>query len=140
MLVICFWFLLCFGCSFVIVGDTYVVYWFGGCCLFVGSLVRRLLVVFVWLKFTILGPWGCSWACSCFLAGLVLVVFFCLLRLCRVGVLRRHLELFFIIIIIIIYYFLGALRCSDPAPTSGHAVVLFVVSGEVEICSAVKFC
>jgi hypothetical protein len=26
-------------CSFVIVGDTYVVYWFGGCCLFVGSSV-----------------------------------------------------------------------------------------------------
>jgi hypothetical protein len=53
-----------------------------------------------------LGPWGCSWACSCFLAGLVLVVFFCLIRLCRVGVLRWWLELvfFFFFWIIIVFW------------------------------------
>jgi hypothetical protein len=56
MLVVCYRFLLRFGCSFVIVGDTYVVYWFSGCYLLAGSLVRRLLVVFVWLKFTLWGP------------------------------------------------------------------------------------
>jgi hypothetical protein len=55
---------------------------------FIGSLVR-LLVVVVWIKFTILGPRGYSRACSCFLVGLVLVVFFCLLRICKVGVLRQ---------------------------------------------------
>jgi hypothetical protein len=88
------------------------------------SLVRQLLVVVVCLKFTSLGPWGCSWACSCFLAGLLLVVFFCLLQLCKVGVLRQQLELVF---------FLGALRCSSLAPPSGPVVLLFVVSGKVEI-------
>jgi hypothetical protein len=62
--------------------------------LFTGSvvvacwLVHQLFVVFVWLKFVSLGPWGCSSAYWCFLAGLVLDVFFCnLLWLCRVGVL-----------------------------------------------------
>jgi hypothetical protein len=95
MLVICFGFLLCLGCNLVIIGDTYVVYWFSGCCLFIGSLVRRLLLVVVWFKFASLRSCGCSWACSCFLVGLLLVVFFCFLRLCKVGVLRRQLELFF---------------------------------------------
>jgi hypothetical protein len=91
MFIVCFRFLLCFDYSFVIVGDTYVVFWFGGCFFFASSLVRRLMVVFVWLKFTILGPWGYSWACSCFLVGLVFVVFFCLLQIYKVGILRQHL-------------------------------------------------
>jgi hypothetical protein len=99
MLVICFRFLLCFGCNLVIVGDTYVVCWFSGCCLFTGSLVCQLLLVVIWLKFTSLGPWGCSWAYSCFLASLLLVLFFCLLRLCKVGFLRRQLELFFFLVL-----------------------------------------
>jgi hypothetical protein len=33
----------------------------------------------------------------------------------------------------VFFFFWGALRCSGPAPASGPAVVLFVVSGEVEI-------
>jgi hypothetical protein len=66
------------------------------CCL----LVRWLLLVRWFIGSSVvgcvclaqvydLGPWGCSWACSFFLAGLVLAIFFCFLQLCRVGVLRR---------------------------------------------------
>jgi hypothetical protein len=117
MVVICFRFLLCLGCNLVIIEDTYVVYWFSGCCLFVGSLVRRLLLVVVWFKFASLRSCSCSWACSCLLVGLLLVVFFCLLRLCKVGVLRRQLELFFF-----------TLRCSSPAPASGPAVLSFIIN------------
>jgi hypothetical protein len=39
MLVICFGFLLYLGCNLVIIGDTYVVYRFNGCFLFIGSSV-----------------------------------------------------------------------------------------------------
>ena len=60
---------------------------FTGSVVLVGSLVHGLLVVFVWLRFTLWGPGGCSLACSCFPVGLVLAdVFFCLIRPCRVGV------------------------------------------------------
>jgi hypothetical protein len=61
MVIICFGFLLCLGCNLVIIGDTYVVYWFNGCCLFVGSLVHRLLLVVVWFKFVSLRSCGYSW-------------------------------------------------------------------------------
>jgi hypothetical protein len=84
-----------------------------------------------------LGPWGYSWSCLCFLTGLVLVVFFCLLHLCRVGALSRQLEMFFFYVLLL---FWGGLRCSAYAPMSGHAVVLFFMFGEVEISSAVRFC
>jgi hypothetical protein len=94
MLFICFGSLLCLGCNLVIIGDTYVVYWFSGCCLFASSLVRLLLIVVVWFKFVSLRSWGCNWSCSCFLTRFFLDVFFWLLRLCRVGVMHWQLELF----------------------------------------------
>jgi hypothetical protein len=95
MLVICFWFLLCLGCSLVIIGDTYVVYWFSGCCLFIGSLVRRLLACCCLAQVCEFEVLGLQLGLFVLARGLLLVVFFCLLRLCRVGVLRRQLELFF---------------------------------------------
>jgi hypothetical protein len=103
MLVICFWFLLCFGCSFVIVGDTYVVYWFGGCCLFTSLLVRRLLVVVSLAQVYEFGDRGYSWACSCFLTGLVLDVFFCLLHLYRVGVLHQVVGAGFFLLLLLLF-------------------------------------
>jgi hypothetical protein len=134
MVIECLWFLLCFGCSFVIVGDTYVVYWLGGSCWFVGSWVVGSVCL---AQFYALGPWGCSSDYLCVLASLVLVVFFCLIRPCRVGDQHQWLEFFFFWIIIV---FWGALRCSAPAPMSRHAVVLFSMSTKVDICSAVRFC
>jgi hypothetical protein len=87
-----------------------------------------------------LGPWGCSSASSCFLAGLVLAGFFSLIRPCRVGVQRRWLELFFFFFFFgLLLFFGGALRCSAPAPTSQSAVVLFSIFAEAAICICVRF-
>ena len=55
MLIICFWFLLCLGCNLVIVGDVYVVYWFSGCCLFVGSSVASCCCLVQVCEFEVLG-------------------------------------------------------------------------------------
>jgi hypothetical protein len=131
------WFLLCLGCSFVIVGDTYVVHWLGGSCWFIGSWVTGSVCL---AGVCALGPWGCSSACSCFLATLVLVVFFCLIQPCRVGVQRRWLELFFFLFFGLLLFFGGALRCSSPAPMSRHAVVLFSMTVEADIFYSVRFC
>jgi hypothetical protein len=79
MVIICFRFLLCLECNLVIIEDTYIVYWFTGCCLFVGSLVHRLLFVVVWFNFASLRSCTCNYACWCLLTGLFLVVYFCLL-------------------------------------------------------------
>jgi hypothetical protein len=102
-----------------------LVRWFVGCwfCLFGLGLC--------------FGALGVQFGLSSFLAGLVLAVFFGLIRPCRVGVQRRWLEFFFFFWIIIVFW--GALRCSTPAPTSRHAVVLFSLSTEVDISSAVRF-
>jgi hypothetical protein len=40
----------------------------------------------------------------------------------------------------LLLFFWGALRCSAPAPTSRHAVVLFSMSVEADICYSVRFC
>jgi hypothetical protein len=73
-----------------------LIHWFIGCwlCLF-GSSLR-------------FGALGLQLAYSYFFVGLILAIFFYLLRLCRVSVLRRQLELFFFYILLL---FFGALRC-----------------------------
>jgi hypothetical protein len=67
----------------VIVEATYIVYWFGGCFLFVGSSVVACCCL-VQL---------CKVGDLCFLY--VHVACFCLLQLYRVGVLYSQLDLFF---------------------------------------------
>jgi hypothetical protein len=136
MVLVCFRFPLCLGCNFVIVGDTYFVYWLGGSCLFIGSWVAGSVCLARVYTFE---PWGSISSCSCFIIGLVLVVFFCLIWPCRVGVQRQWLELFFFLFFWIIISFWGALWCSAPAPTSQHAAVLFSLSSEVNICYSVRF-
>jgi len=122
MRVICFRFLFCLGYNLVIIGDTYVVYWFSGCCLFIGSLVRWLLLVVVWLKFESLRSWGYICACSCFLVALLLVIFFFFTSALQSWGHASTIGAVFC-----------TLRCSGPAPTSGPTVLSFVVSSEVEI-------
>jgi hypothetical protein len=85
-----------------------------------------------------LGPWGCSWAffvLSRWFGSCSFLLFASALQgwgpMLAVG---------FFFFFVYYYYYLGALWCSNPAPTSGHAVVLFVVSGEVEVYSTVRFC
>jgi hypothetical protein len=39
----------------------------------------------------------------------------------------------------LLLFFWGALRCSSPAPTSRHEVVLFSMSVEADICYSVRF-
>jgi hypothetical protein len=56
MFLVCFRFLLCLGCSFIIVGDTYIL--FTGSVVLASSLVRGLLVLFVCLGFVLWGPGG----------------------------------------------------------------------------------
>jgi hypothetical protein len=123
MLVICFWFLLCFNYSFIIVGDTYVVYWFG--VVVVCSLVRWLLVVFVWLKFTIWGPGAAVGHVRSFSLVWCFLFSFFTSALQGWGLVSTVGAIFFFMYY---YYFLGVLRCSTLAPTSGHVVVLFSVS------------
>jgi hypothetical protein len=104
-----------------------LVRWFVGCwfCLFGSGL--RFGALGVQFGLFVLSRW---FGACCF--------FFCLIRPCRVGVQRRWLEFFFFFWIIIVFW--GALRCSAPAPRSRHAVVLFSLSTEVDIYSAVRFC
>jgi hypothetical protein len=135
MLIVSFQFLLCFGCSFVIVGDTYVAYWFSGCCLFAGSLVGQLLVVFVWLKFTL-------WALGLKLGLFMLYRWFsaCCFLLFDLSLQGWGPALVVGAGFFLDYYcFLGALRCSAPAPMSRNEVVLFSLSSEVDIYSFVRF-
>jgi hypothetical protein len=89
MFLVCFRFLFCLGCSFVIVGDTYVVHCLGGSCWFVGSRVAGSVCL---AGVYALGHWGCSSASSCFLTSLVLAGFFSLILPCRVGVQRRWFD------------------------------------------------
>jgi hypothetical protein len=126
MLVVCFWFLLCFGCSFVIVGDTYVVCWFGGCCLFVGSSVVGSFCLAEVYNFWALGLRLGMFMLSRWFGVCCFLLFTSALQ--GWGPAPTLGAGYY-------YYYLGALRCSDPAPMSGHAVVLFVISGEVKICS-----
>ena len=91
MVIICFIFLLFLECNLVIIEDTYILYLFTGFCFFTGSLVVASSLV----QFCRLRSFTCSWTCSCFLTSLFLFVRFCLLHLCKVGVLHRQLELFF---------------------------------------------
>jgi hypothetical protein len=141
MLLVCFRLLLCLGCSFVIVGDTYVVYWLGGSCWFVGcwfclfGSCLRFGALGVHFGMFVLSRW--SGAC-CFLFfdsalqgwGLAAVVgdsywFFFVLY----GV-------FFFGLLLV---FFCALRCSAPAPRSRHAVVLFALSSKADIYYSMRF-
>jgi hypothetical protein len=92
----------------VIVEDTYIVYWFGGCFLFVGSSVVACCCLVQLCKVEDL---------RLRLDLLVLVACFCLLQLCRVGVLHAQLELFFF-----------TLRGPGVAPTIRPALLSFIVS------------
>jgi hypothetical protein len=111
MFLVCFRFLFCFDCSFIIVGDTYFVQWVGGFFWFVGSWVVGSVCL---PGVCALGPWGCSSTSSCFLAGLVLSGFFSLIRPYRIGVQRRWLELSFFLFFLDCYCFLGALYGVQP--------------------------
>jgi hypothetical protein len=128
MFVVCFWFLLCLGCSFVIVGDTYVVHWLGGSCWFVGSWVAGYVCL---PGVCALGPWGCNSTYSCFFTALVLVVLFCLIRPCRIGVQRWWLEILFFLSFWIIIISWGRLTvfipCTDESTCS--CVIFHVCRG-----------
>jgi hypothetical protein len=67
---------------------------FVGSVVLAGSLVCGLVVLFVWLRFTLWGP-GVHFILFVLSQCLVLALFFCLFWPCRVGVHPRWLELFF---------------------------------------------
>ena len=83
--IICFILLLCLEWNLVIIEDTYIVYWFTGCWLFVSSSVATCCCLVQLCKVEDL---------HLRLDLLVLVACFCLLQLCKVGVLHPQLDLF----------------------------------------------
>jgi hypothetical protein len=86
--IVCFILILCLECNLVIFEDTYIVYWFGGCFLFVGSSVIACCCLVQLFKVEDL---------HLQLDLLVIIACFCSLQLCRVGVLHPQLELYFLL-------------------------------------------
>jgi len=110
---------------------------FTGLVVLTGSLVHGLLVLFVWLGFMLWGRGaavGHVHSFSLVWWFLFYFVWFGFARLVSCG----SGWIFFIFFGLL--FFLGALQCSAPAPTSRCATVLFSLSGEVDIYSALIFC